>query len=277
MTITGGSALRQGRDRPDDARGRAARRGGQASAARRPRSATRPRRWSTRPRSSSRRTTRSCPADVKDGVNAALGEAQEALKGTDTAAIKSAMEKLATESQKMGSALYQQPGAEGAAPGADAGAGQQAQRRRRPTTSWTPRSSTRRRTRSDRSATRDERAENGADGERVVVRDRRRIDPETGEVRTPAGADAAPAGAAPADLAGAPTSASAAAVAAARARRPGGRAHRRPAAGDRGVRQLPAPGRPRPGGGAGRRPGAVRRPSCSPCSTTWSGPRRTAT
>ena len=31
MTITGGSALRQGRDRPDDARGRAARRGGPAA------------------------------------------------------------------------------------------------------------------------------------------------------------------------------------------------------------------------------------------------------
>jgi len=54
------------------------------------------------------------PADVKDGVNAALGEAQEALKGTDTATIKAAVEKLATESQKMGSALYQQPGADGA-------------------------------------------------------------------------------------------------------------------------------------------------------------------
>jgi molecular chaperone GrpE len=36
---------------------------------------------------------------------------------------------------------------------------------------------------------RNERAENG-DGERVVVRDRRRIDPVTGEVRTPAGASA---------------------------------------------------------------------------------------
>ena len=46
------------------------------------------------------------PADVKDSVNAALGEAQEALKGTNTDAIKAAMEKLATESQKMGSALY---------------------------------------------------------------------------------------------------------------------------------------------------------------------------
>ncbi|QYN35679.1 molecular chaperone DnaK [Pseudonocardia sp. DSM 110487] len=70
------------------------------------------------------------PADVKDSVNAALGEAQTALKGTDTDAIKAAMEKLATESQKMGSALYQQPGAESAAganPG-DTGAagGQQA-------------------------------------------------------------------------------------------------------------------------------------------------------
>jgi molecular chaperone DnaK len=70
------------------------------------------------------------PADVKDSVNAALGEAQTALKGTDTEAIKAAMEKLATESQKMGSALYQQQpaGAEGAANPGDAGAtgGQQA-------------------------------------------------------------------------------------------------------------------------------------------------------
>ncbi|HYH32740.1 MAG TPA: Hsp70 family protein, partial [Pseudonocardia sp.] len=68
------------------------------------------------------------PSDVKDSVNAALGEAQSALKGTDTDAVKAAMEKLATESQKMGAALYQQPGAEGAAdaPGADAGQ-QQAQ------------------------------------------------------------------------------------------------------------------------------------------------------
>jgi molecular chaperone DnaK len=63
------------------------------------------------------------PADVKDSVNAALGEAQSALKGTDPEAIKAAVEKLATESQKMGTALYQQPGAEGAAPGADAGSG----------------------------------------------------------------------------------------------------------------------------------------------------------
>ena len=55
----------------------------------------------------------------------------------------------------------------------------------------------------------DERAENG-DGERVVVRDRRRIDPETGQVRHPADADSASAGAGPAD---APESDPAAAVA----------------------------------------------------------------
>jgi molecular chaperone DnaK len=69
------------------------------------------------------------PSDVKDSVNAALGEAQTALKGTDVNAIKAAMEKLATESQKMGTALYQQPGAEGAAgqgDGAGPAGGQQA-------------------------------------------------------------------------------------------------------------------------------------------------------
>jgi molecular chaperone DnaK len=69
------------------------------------------------------------PADVKDSVNASLRDAQEALKGTDTSAIKSAMEKLATESQKLGAALYQQQGAAGdagtAGPPPGAGAGQQ--------------------------------------------------------------------------------------------------------------------------------------------------------
>jgi molecular chaperone DnaK len=68
------------------------------------------------------------PADVKESVNASLTEAQEALKGTDTATIKAAMEKLATESQKLGAALYQQQGGEagaaGATPGADAGQSQ---------------------------------------------------------------------------------------------------------------------------------------------------------
>jgi molecular chaperone DnaK len=65
------------------------------------------------------------PADVKEPVNSALAEAQEALKGTDTAAIKSTMEKLATESQKLGAALYQQQGADAGAADANPGAGQQ--------------------------------------------------------------------------------------------------------------------------------------------------------
>ncbi|HET9257005.1 MAG TPA: molecular chaperone DnaK [Pseudonocardiaceae bacterium] len=61
------------------------------------------------------------PSDVKDKVNAALGEAQQALKGTDTDAIRAAMEKLATESQALGQALYQQQ--DSTAAGAAAGDG----------------------------------------------------------------------------------------------------------------------------------------------------------
>ncbi|MGI5504010.1 molecular chaperone DnaK [Lentzea sp. CA-135723] len=62
------------------------------------------------------------PAEIKDKVNAAIAEATEALKGTDINAIKTAVEKLATESQAIGQAIYANaPGAQGAeAPGADA-------------------------------------------------------------------------------------------------------------------------------------------------------------
>ncbi|HWO68725.1 MAG TPA: molecular chaperone DnaK [Umezawaea sp.] len=68
------------------------------------------------------------PEDVKEKVKAAVAETNEALKGTDIAAVRTAVEKLATESQAIGTALYSNtgaaPGAEGAegAPGA-AGAG----------------------------------------------------------------------------------------------------------------------------------------------------------
>ncbi|MEU7478631.1 molecular chaperone DnaK [Lentzea sp. NPDC042327] len=64
------------------------------------------------------------PAEIKDKVNAAVAEANEALKGTDINAIKAAVEKLATESQAIGQAIYANaPGAAGAeAPGAGAGA-----------------------------------------------------------------------------------------------------------------------------------------------------------
>src|SRR5437588_4035977 len=63
------------------------------------------------------------PSDVKDKVNAALGDAQQALKGTDTDAIRAAMEKLATESQALGQALYKDSAAAGATAGDGAAGG----------------------------------------------------------------------------------------------------------------------------------------------------------
>jgi molecular chaperone DnaK len=61
------------------------------------------------------------PAENKEKVNAAIAEAQEALKGTDSARIKTAVEKLTEESQAMGAAIYAATGA-AAGEGADAGA-----------------------------------------------------------------------------------------------------------------------------------------------------------
>ena len=63
------------------------------------------------------------PAETKDKVNAALKDVNEALKGEDINAIKSAVEKLATESQAMGSAMYAAAGADSAAAGAGASGG----------------------------------------------------------------------------------------------------------------------------------------------------------
>ncbi|MEE3852942.1 molecular chaperone DnaK [Gordonia sp. LSe1-13] len=64
------------------------------------------------------------PGEVKDKVNAAISEAQEALKGTDIAAIKSAVEKLSAESQEMGQAIYAASAAE--SPNGDAPEGESA-------------------------------------------------------------------------------------------------------------------------------------------------------
>ncbi|HEX5404837.1 MAG TPA: Hsp70 family protein, partial [Pseudonocardiaceae bacterium] len=66
------------------------------------------------------------PTEIKDKVNAAIKDANEALKGTDINAIKSAVEKLSTEAQAIGPAIYGQqgagaPGADGAADGGAAG------------------------------------------------------------------------------------------------------------------------------------------------------------
>ncbi|CAM3905108.1 molecular chaperone DnaK [Tsukamurella ocularis] len=65
------------------------------------------------------------PAENKEKVEAAIKEANEALQGTDIAAVKAAVEKLSAESQELGQALYAQAGAaEAQADGAEAGAQQ---------------------------------------------------------------------------------------------------------------------------------------------------------
>jgi molecular chaperone DnaK len=59
------------------------------------------------------------PADVKGEVEAAIADAKTALNGTDVEEIKSSAEKLATTSQKLGTALYEQAQAAQASSGAE--------------------------------------------------------------------------------------------------------------------------------------------------------------
>ncbi|PSK99520.1 molecular chaperone DnaK [Murinocardiopsis flavida] len=70
------------------------------------------------------------PADVKTETQDAVGELKAALEGTDIEAIRSASEKVALASQKIGSAIYGQAGdaagGAGAQPGPDDTAGAQA-------------------------------------------------------------------------------------------------------------------------------------------------------
>ena len=62
------------------------------------------------------------PGDVKSEVEQAIAELKEKLKGEDTAEIRTATEKVAAVSQKLGQAMYAD--AQGAAGTEDAGAGQ---------------------------------------------------------------------------------------------------------------------------------------------------------
>jgi molecular chaperone DnaK len=55
------------------------------------------------------------PADAKSNVEEPLAELKKALEGTDTEAIKAAVEKVATASQALGAAMYQSGDAPGAA------------------------------------------------------------------------------------------------------------------------------------------------------------------
>ncbi|GAA4484691.1 molecular chaperone DnaK [Actinoallomurus oryzae] len=65
------------------------------------------------------------PDEVKTEVRTALDEVKKTLEGTDIDAIRSASEKLAQVSQKMGAAMYAQNQPGEGAPTADAGAGAQ--------------------------------------------------------------------------------------------------------------------------------------------------------
>ncbi|ADI08768.1 molecular chaperone DnaK [Streptomyces bingchenggensis BCW-1] len=62
------------------------------------------------------------PGDVKTEVETALGELKEKLKGDDTAEIRTATEKVAAVSQKLGQALYANAQADGAGAAGAAGA-----------------------------------------------------------------------------------------------------------------------------------------------------------
>ncbi len=56
-------------------------------------------------------------------MKTSITKVNEALKGTDLATIKSAVEELATESQQLGSALYAQTQATGGSGSADGDGG----------------------------------------------------------------------------------------------------------------------------------------------------------
>jgi molecular chaperone DnaK len=68
-----------------------------------------------------RENTDSIPAPEKDTVDTALANLKKALEGTDIAAVRTATDELAAESQKMGSAIYANAQANSAAAGQDAG------------------------------------------------------------------------------------------------------------------------------------------------------------
>jgi len=63
------------------------------------------------------------PDEPKERVKTSITKVNDALKGTDLAAIKSAVEELATESQQLGSALYAQNQADASAAGGAGTAG----------------------------------------------------------------------------------------------------------------------------------------------------------
>ncbi|MGW0395277.1 Hsp70 family protein, partial [Streptomyces sp. NPDC003042] len=65
--------------------------------------------------------TEKVPADVKTEVETAVGELKDKLKGEDAAEIRTATEKLAAVSQKLGQAIYADAQAAQGAAGAEGG------------------------------------------------------------------------------------------------------------------------------------------------------------
>ncbi|MFI9583603.1 molecular chaperone DnaK [Streptomyces sp. NPDC052236] len=64
------------------------------------------------------------PADVKSEVETAVGDLKEKLKGDDTAAIRTSIEKVTAVAQKIGTAMYAQSQREAGGAGATTGEGQ---------------------------------------------------------------------------------------------------------------------------------------------------------
>ena len=182
--------------------------------------------------------------DVKQPVEEAMAEVKTALEGEDNDAVKAAVDKLNTTSAALGQAMY--------------AAAQAAQRRPR-------RPAPRRATSASPTAAAPAADDDVVDAEIVdddqntgsqvsrdptarpeahrtrPIRDKRRIDPETYQVREPQSA-AAPGPGAPIEAAGTEVPADAEEVD--RAEDGAGRSHGRPAAAAGRVRQLQAPGRP---------------------------------
>ena len=205
------------------------------------------------------------PEDARSNVDGPLADLKKALEGDDIEAIRTGTETLATASQALGTAMYANAAAEGADPtGFDGG------RRRRRLGGRRVRHR-RRRGRGRRGRRRGLDRGRQAVTEPVeggpVFRDRRRIDPETYEVREPR-PDGAPGPGATASVTRARRSRRVERRAGlGPARRRAGRADVGPPAAVRRIHQLPPQGRARPrrrtrdgrGLGAGRAaPGARR-------------------
>ena len=153
MTISGGSALSQGRDRPDGQGGRAVRRRGRLSAARPSRPATRRDQLVYTTEKFLGENAEKIPDDVKTEVQADVDALKATLENAEASRREhhAGITKLGESSQKMGAAMY-------AAAEADAGRRRWRHRRDRRVRRRRRRRRDRRRGRPSRAERRDDRA-----------------------------------------------------------------------------------------------------------------------